>query len=161
MRRVIWPGALPSILAGFRITASVALLLVVSAEMIGAQFGIGAFVLQAGNLMQTDQLLAGVVILSLFGLAVGKLINVLEARLRCVTVRRCRPRRHCRVGKAEACPHVDLLRARWARRFARFDSRDFVADLTHSRDLRGTDRASAARDGRRSRTAPRRYRPRA
>ncbi len=79
--RVIWPGALPSILAGFRITASVALLLVVSAEMIGAQFGIGAFVLQAGNLMQTDQLLAGVVILSLFGLAVGKLINVLEARL--------------------------------------------------------------------------------
>jgi UDP-N-acetylmuramate: L-alanyl-gamma-D-glutamyl-meso-diaminopimelate ligase len=43
--------------------------------------GIGAFVLQAGNLMQTDQLLAGVVILSLFGLAVGKLINLLETRL--------------------------------------------------------------------------------
>jgi ABC-type nitrate/sulfonate/bicarbonate transport system permease component len=81
VRKVIWPGALPSILAGFRITASVALLLVVSAEMIGAEYGIGAFVLQAGNLMQTDQLLAGVVILSLFGLAVGKLINLLETRL--------------------------------------------------------------------------------
>jgi len=81
VRRVIWPGALPSILAGFRITASVALLLVVSAEMIGAQYGIGAFVLQAGNLMQTDQLLAGVVILSLFGLVVGRLINWLETRL--------------------------------------------------------------------------------
>ncbi len=79
--RVIWPGALPSILAGFRITASIALLLVVSAEMIGAEYGIGAFVLQAGNLMQTDQLLAGVVILSLFGLAVGRLINWLETRL--------------------------------------------------------------------------------
>ena len=81
VRRVIWPGALPSVLAGFRITASVALLLVVSAEMIGAEYGIGAFVLQAGNLMQTDQLLAGVVILSLFGLAVGRLINWLETRL--------------------------------------------------------------------------------
>src|ERR1700761_1825730 len=81
VRRVIWPGALPSILAGFRISASVALLLVVSAEMIGADHGIGAFVLQAGNLMQTDQLLAGVVILSVFGLAVGKLINLLETRL--------------------------------------------------------------------------------
>src|ERR1700748_997664 len=81
VRKVIWPGALPSILAGFRLTASVALLLVVSAEMIGAEFGIGAFVLQAGNLMQTDQLLAGVVILSLFGLAVGRLINWLETRL--------------------------------------------------------------------------------
>jgi len=81
VRRVIWPGALPSILAGFRITASVALLLVVSAEMIGADYGIGAFVMRTGNLMQTDQLLAGVVILSLFGLAVGKLISLLEARL--------------------------------------------------------------------------------
>ena len=81
VRRVIWPGALPSILAGFRITASVALLLVVSAEMIGAEYGIGAFVLQAGNLMQTDQLLAGVVILSLFGLLVGWLISLLERRL--------------------------------------------------------------------------------
>ena len=81
VRKVIWPGALPAILAGFRITASVALLLVVSAEMIGAQYGIGAFVLQAGHLMQTDQLLAGVVILSLFGLAVGRIINWLETRL--------------------------------------------------------------------------------
>src|SRR5437660_6824335 len=83
MRRVIWPGALPSILAGFRITASVALLLVVSAEMIGAEYGIGAFVLQAGNLMQTDQLRRGDVILSLFGPAVAKLINLLEPRLLC------------------------------------------------------------------------------
>ena len=81
VRKVIWPGALPAILAGFRITASVALLLVVSAEMIGAQYGIGAFVLQAGNLMQTDQLLAGVVILSVFGLVVGKVIGWLETRL--------------------------------------------------------------------------------
>ncbi|MBS0530041.1 MAG: ABC transporter permease [Proteobacteria bacterium] len=81
IRRVIWPGALPSILAGFRITASIALLLVVSAEMIGAQYGIGAFVLQAGNLMQTDQLLAGVVILSAFGLLIGWLLSRLERRL--------------------------------------------------------------------------------
>src|SRR6478672_9121956 len=81
VRKVVWPGALPAILAGFRITSSVALLLVVSAEMIGAQYGIGAFVLQAGNLMQTDQLLAGVVILSVFGLMVGRVINWLEIRM--------------------------------------------------------------------------------
>jgi ABC-type nitrate/sulfonate/bicarbonate transport system permease component len=81
VRRVIWPGALPSILAGLRITASVALMLVVSAEMIGAETGIGTFVLQAGNLMQTDQLMAGILMLSLFGLAVGRLISMLEARL--------------------------------------------------------------------------------
>jgi NitT/TauT family transport system permease protein len=79
--KVILPGAVPSILAGFRISAATALLLVVSAEMIGAETGIGAFVLQAGNLMQTDQLLAGVLILSLFGLAIGRGISFLERRL--------------------------------------------------------------------------------
>lgn len=81
VRKIVVPAALPSILSGFRISASIALLLVVSAEMIGADRGIGAFVLQAGNLMQTDQLLAGVVVLSIFGLIVAKVIGLLEARL--------------------------------------------------------------------------------
>src|SRR4051794_27899164 len=79
--KIVIPAALPSILSGFRISASIGLLLVVSAEMIGADRGIGAFVLQAGNLMQTDQLLAGVVVLSIFGLIVARLIGFLEARL--------------------------------------------------------------------------------
>jgi NitT/TauT family transport system permease protein len=69
--KIVLPGAMPGILAGFRISASVALLLVVAAEMIGAQYGIGAFVLTAGNLMQTDQLLAGVVMLSILGLLIS------------------------------------------------------------------------------------------
>lgn len=81
VRNVVLPGALPSIIGGFRISASIALLLVVAAEMIGAETGIGAFVLQAGNLMQIDQLLAGVVCLSILGLLVGKLIGKLESRL--------------------------------------------------------------------------------
>jgi len=81
VRKVVLPGALPNIVAGFRISASIALLLVVSAEMIGAEAGIGAFVLQAGNLMQTDQLMAGVVVLSILGLAVARGIGALEARV--------------------------------------------------------------------------------
>src|SRR3546814_5387470 len=61
--RIVWsvvlPGALPGMLSGFRISASIALILVVAAEMIAAEHGIGAFILLAGNLMRTDQLLAG------------------------------------------------------------------------------------------------------
>jgi NitT/TauT family transport system permease protein len=53
----------------------------VSAEMIGAQYGIGAFILTAGNLMQTDQLLAGVVILSILGLLVAQALGRLERHL--------------------------------------------------------------------------------
>jgi NitT/TauT family transport system permease protein len=79
--KVVLPGALPSIIAGFRITSSTALSLLVSAEMIGAQWGIGAFVLQAGNMMQTDQLLAGVTVLSVLGLLISFGLSRLEARL--------------------------------------------------------------------------------
>ena len=76
--KILLPGAMPGILAGFRISASVALLLVVAAEMIGAQQGIGAFVLTAGSLMQTDQLLAGVVMLSVLGLLIAWGLGILE-----------------------------------------------------------------------------------
>lgn len=78
IRKIILPSALPGILAGFRISVSVALILVVSAEMIGAQYGIGAFLLTAGNLMQSDNLMAGVIILSILGLVIGALLTVIE-----------------------------------------------------------------------------------
>ncbi|HVA13774.1 MAG TPA: ABC transporter permease [Stellaceae bacterium] len=78
IRKIILPSALPGILAGFRISVSIALILVVSAEMIGAQYGIGAFLLTAGNLMQTDDLMAGVVILSILGLLIGALLTAIE-----------------------------------------------------------------------------------
>jgi ABC-type nitrate/sulfonate/bicarbonate transport system permease component len=79
--KIVLPGALPSIIAGARVSAATALLLVVAAEMIGAQEGIGAFINTAGNLMQTDQLMAGVVVLALLGLVVGSLLSMLERRL--------------------------------------------------------------------------------
>jgi len=85
MRSIIWkimlPSALPGILAGFRISVSTALILVVAAEMIGAQYGIGAFLLTAGNLMQSDDLMAGVVMLSLLGLSIGAVLTILERML--------------------------------------------------------------------------------
>jgi len=79
--KVVLPGALPGILAGFRITTSIALIRLVSAEMIGTQVGIGAFILGAGNLMQTDQLVAGVTLLSILGLAISFLLGLLEKAL--------------------------------------------------------------------------------
>ncbi|MBS0641831.1 MAG: ABC transporter permease, partial [Proteobacteria bacterium] len=61
--------------------ASIAIVLLVAAEMIGAERGIGAFVLQAGNLYDTDNLLAGIVVLSLLGLVVSWVIGRLERLL--------------------------------------------------------------------------------
>lgn len=81
LRKIILPGALPAILSGMRVTSSIAIVLLVAAEMIGADRGIGAFVLSAGNLYDTDALLAGIVVLSLLGLAVAWLIGLAERLL--------------------------------------------------------------------------------
>lgn len=76
--KIVLPGALPAILSGFRITTSTAIILLVAAEMIGAEKGIGAFVLQAGNLYDTDNLLAGIVVLSAIGLCVSWVLGRVE-----------------------------------------------------------------------------------
>jgi ABC-type nitrate/sulfonate/bicarbonate transport system permease component len=78
VRKIIIPGALPAILSGFRISASIAIVLLVAAEMIGARFGIGAYILTAGSLFAIEQLIAGVAILSGSGLSVGWLIGRAE-----------------------------------------------------------------------------------
>ena len=68
-------------LAGFRISIAAALLVLVAAEMIGAQYGLGAFLILTGNMMQTDRLMAGVVVVSILGLAMAFVVGSLERRL--------------------------------------------------------------------------------
>ena len=67
IRKVVLPSALPMIFAGLRLGAGTALLLLVAAEMIAVESGIGFLVLHAGNLMQTTKLMVGIVVLSLLG----------------------------------------------------------------------------------------------
>jgi NitT/TauT family transport system permease protein len=77
LRHVV-PAIMPSILCGSRTSASIALILVVAAEMIGASVGIGAYLLTAGNLMQSEELMAAIVAISVLGLLIGALISWLE-----------------------------------------------------------------------------------
>ncbi|KAB2330165.1 ABC transporter permease [Cytobacillus depressus] len=81
IRKVILPGALPTIFAGLKLAAGTALLLLVSAEMIAAQYGIGAMVLHYGNLMITNKLMVGVLLLSLLGLLFNRGLQWLERKL--------------------------------------------------------------------------------
>lgn len=76
--KVVFPGALPTILSGFRISTSIAIILLIAAEMIGAEYGVGSLILAAGNLYQTSKLLAGVVVLSALGLLVSALLTRAE-----------------------------------------------------------------------------------
>lgn len=80
LRAVVLPCALPMIFAGCRIAAGTALLLLVAAEMIAAEKGIGALILHYGDLMMTDRLMAGVIVLSLLGLLFHMALALLEKR---------------------------------------------------------------------------------
>jgi NitT/TauT family transport system permease protein len=79
--KIVAPGMLPSVLASIRISTSIALILMVSAEMIGADRGLGTFLLTAGNLMQTDKLMAGIVVMAAIGLGMSALLTFLERML--------------------------------------------------------------------------------
>lgn len=81
VRKIVLPGALPGILSGLRISLSIGIILLVAAEMLGAQYGIGAYILEAGSLYDLERLFAGVVILSSLGVLVSWLIAQLEKRL--------------------------------------------------------------------------------
>ena len=81
MRNVVLPYALPMIFAGLRIAAGTALLLLVAAEMIAAEQGIGALILHYGDLMITERLMAGVIVLSVLGLIFNLFLQFLERKL--------------------------------------------------------------------------------
>ncbi len=81
VRKIVLPGAMPGILSGLRISLAIAIILLVAAEMLGAEFGIGAYILQAGSLYDLEALFAGVVILSLLGVGVSYLLGLIERRL--------------------------------------------------------------------------------
>ncbi|MGM8211208.1 ABC transporter permease [Virgibacillus sp. W0430] len=81
IRKVILPGSLPMIFAGLKLAAGTSLLLLVSAEMIAAESGIGSMVLHYGNLMITTKLMVGVLVLSLLGLTFNRGLQWLEHKL--------------------------------------------------------------------------------
>ncbi len=78
MKRSFWAKIL--ILGGAVVIATVLTIYRPSPKGL-MSFGVGAFILTAGNLMRTEDLLAGVCLLSLLGLAVGHLVSLAERRL--------------------------------------------------------------------------------
>ena len=81
VRKIVVPGALPGILSGLRVSLAIGIILLVAAEMLGAEYGIGAYILQAGSLYDLEKLFAGVVILSALGVLTSSGIGLIEKRL--------------------------------------------------------------------------------
>ena len=81
IRRIILPGAMPSILTGVRFSLATAWLALVVAETIGAQSGLGFLAMDAREFLRTDVIVLTVVIYALIGVGADTLARLLEQSL--------------------------------------------------------------------------------
>jgi sulfonate transport system permease protein len=80
-RRVVLPASLPQIFVGLRLSATTSLLLLIAAEMIGANSGVGFQVMNAQYNFQIPLMYAAILLLALLGLAANFVLERLQARL--------------------------------------------------------------------------------
>jgi NitT/TauT family transport system permease protein len=78
--KVIVPAAIPSIFAGLQLGMGVTIILVVAAEMIGGstQSGMGYLLIRYGQVMETEKVFAGLIVLAVFGAIIIKTQGYIE-----------------------------------------------------------------------------------
>ena len=79
-RKVILPGALPSIFVGLRFALGVMWLTLIVAETIAAQSGIGYMAMQAREFLQVDVVVLAILIYALLGKLADSAARALERR---------------------------------------------------------------------------------
>jgi sulfonate transport system permease protein len=80
-RRVVLPGALPSIFVGVRYALGIMWLTLIVSETIAADAGIGHMAMQAREFMQTDVVVLAILIYAALGKTADSLVRVLERRM--------------------------------------------------------------------------------
>ncbi|MEM5768688.1 MAG: ABC transporter permease [Bacillota bacterium] len=77
-RKVVIPAITPSILTGIRLSAGISIIILVAAEMVGANKGLGFLIFYEEQKYEVPRMYAGIVTISLFGLFVNTMLVRLE-----------------------------------------------------------------------------------
>jgi ABC-type nitrate/sulfonate/bicarbonate transport system permease component len=81
-RRMLWqivlPAASPYIVTGLRISLSIALILVTTAEMVAGSRGLGFFILDEERSLHSSNMYAGIILVAVLGYALNRLFIALE-----------------------------------------------------------------------------------
>jgi ABC-type nitrate/sulfonate/bicarbonate transport system permease component len=78
---VIVPQALPSILSGLHVGLGVAWMIVVTAELVGAQSGLGYLIQISRAQLQTELVVGGMVVIGLIGMVLNGIMILIERAL--------------------------------------------------------------------------------
>jgi len=81
IRKIALPSSLPDILAGMRISLTMALVLSVVGEMLASRDGLGNWILLSARSFRAPDLFAGVILLGVTGLVSASLLSIAEGRL--------------------------------------------------------------------------------
>jgi NitT/TauT family transport system permease protein/taurine transport system permease protein len=73
-RFVVFPSALPQIMTGLRVSMGTGLTILVAAELLGGDRGLGFVILDASSFFRTSYVFAGVIIIGLIGLVSDRAI---------------------------------------------------------------------------------------
>jgi NitT/TauT family transport system permease protein len=78
--KVILPASIPTIFTGIRMAGSSSILVLIAAEMVGAKEGLGYLINYSQQNFQIPQMYAGIITISLLGLAINYLLVSLERK---------------------------------------------------------------------------------
>ena len=79
--RIILPGALPQIFTGVKIALALSWAVVVAAELVGAQTGLGFMISDAALLFRIPVVFIGIAIIGVIGLVLNAAVNMLENKI--------------------------------------------------------------------------------
>jgi len=79
--RIVAPAAIPQIFAGLKVAMALSWAVVVAAELVGAQKGLGFMISDAAQFFQIPVVFIGIGLIGLIGLLLNMLLNRLENRL--------------------------------------------------------------------------------
>ena len=80
-RKVVLPAAVPAIFGGLRLALGISIILVVAAEMQTARYGLGAKLQLAGQILETGQVFAILLLLAILGILLTKGQQYLDGKI--------------------------------------------------------------------------------
>lgn len=81
IRRIILPASVPMIFTGMRISIGIAWLVIVAAEMVAGQSGIGFFVWNEWNNLQISSIIIAIFLIGLVGLVLDQALGFIMSKL--------------------------------------------------------------------------------